>query len=116
MDESKSSENFYFYKTKNGKQIYQILICISGKRKSGKDFVAFKLVDFLKKRFCLPDNIEIFVSVVGISYLLKNEFALLNNLNAEKLKLDTLYKENVRKEMVDYGNMIRKNDSSYFCR
>lgn len=111
-------KNFYFHHTREGKKNFRILICFSGKRKSGKDFIAFKLLDFLQTKFksLLKNEIELLVSVVGISYLLKNQFALLNNLDVEKLKSDNLYKEVVRKEMVSYGNKIRVKDPTYFCK
>lgn len=122
MKQSESFENFYHHSVGNNKKLRtcRILICLSGKRKSGKDFIAVKLSEFFYKnlapKLLVNGNIGLFVSVVGISYLLKNQFAALNNLDAEKLKSDNLYKEIVRKEMVDYGNKIRLKDPSFFCR
>jgi hypothetical protein len=86
-----------------------ILICLSGKRKSGKDFVAQKFSQFLNEHG-LP------VSLCSISNPLKAEFADLNDLDLERLKSDSNYKESVRKEMVAYGSQVRVEDPAYFCR
>lgn len=87
------------------------VICLSGKRKSGKDFVALKLAKAIQN--CCDESQ---VAISGISYPLKEEFAKLNQMDFERLKSHDEYKERVRKEMVEYGEQIRAKDPSYFCR
>uniref|UniRef100_A0A1I8C1B3 Phosphomevalonate kinase n=1 Tax=Meloidogyne hapla TaxID=6305 RepID=A0A1I8C1B3_MELHA len=57
-----------------------IFLCISGKRKSGK------------------------------------EYAKINNLNFNNLMSDGKEKELVRKEMIEFGEKLRKEDFGIFCR
>ncbi|KAI6200124.1 Phosphomevalonate kinase [Aphelenchoides besseyi] len=86
-----------------------VVVCFSGKRKSGKDFVSFRLHDLLKSR-------KFSTTVRGISYPLKEEYAQIHNLDAERLKTDSDYKEHVRLSMVEFGEKIRREDPTYFCR
>lgn len=90
-------------------QSLPILLCFSGKRRSGKDFICNRLKS-------LMDSRGISAAIRGISYPLKEEYAELHKLDAEKLKFDSEYKESVRKSMVEYGNKVRSEDDSYFCR
>jgi phosphomevalonate kinase len=86
-----------------------VVFCFSGKRKSGKDYICSRLQNQLESRG--------FRTVIrGISYPLKEEYAQLYKLDAEKLKFDYEYKELVRKSMVEFGEQVRAKDSSYFCR
>lgn len=64
-----------------------LIIMMSGKRKSGKDFVASKLY----KHF--GDNI----SIIRLSAPLKKAFATENNLDYENLLTSGMYKELYRK-------------------
>ncbi|KAH7730759.1 phosphomevalonate kinase [Aphelenchoides avenae] len=90
--------------------VQPVVVCLSGKRKSGKDHVARILVDDL--RAC---NIQ--AASVGISDPLKEEYAALHaGLDSEELKTDSAYKEKVRKEMVEFGERIRLRDPGYFCK
>lgn len=87
-----------------------VVVCLSGKRKSGKDYAARLLVDEL-------ESLKLRVASVGISDPLKEEFASLHqHLDSEELKTDSAYKERVRKEMVDFGERMRSKDPGYFCR
>jgi phosphomevalonate kinase len=86
-----------------------ILLCFSGKRRSGKDFVCNRLQK-------LMDSKGMLATIRGISYPLKEEYAQLHKLDAKKLKFDSEYKESVRKSMVDFGEKIRQQDPTYFCR
>lgn len=105
---------------KQRKMLTTLIIGLSGKRKSGKDFVAARLADHIRDR--LTTRLErfgydkVYVSVVGVSYSLKEEYAELHALDASRLKFDCTYKEAVRKEMVEYGEAIRRQDPGYFCR
>ncbi|VDN26419.1 unnamed protein product [Gongylonema pulchrum] len=87
-----------------------VVICVSGKRRSGKDFLANLLADRLKHRGCYE------VLICGISYPLKEEYAELNGMDAERLKFDASFKEHHRADMVRWGEEIRANDPDYFCR
>lgn len=95
-----------------------IICCLSGKRKSGKDFVALKLATKIEKcsLFFPPIITSVKVLINGISYPLKEEFAKLNQLDFVRLKSHDNYKETVRQQMVEYGEKIRAKDPSYFCR
>ncbi|KAK6107638.1 Phosphomevalonate kinase family protein [Brugia pahangi] len=86
-----------------------VVICLSGKRKCGKDFVGSLLANRLER-------IGYKVIVCGISYPLKEEYAQLNGIDAERLKYDAQYKEIYRQDMISWGERIRSNDSGYFCR
>ncbi|VDN89806.1 unnamed protein product [Brugia pahangi] len=86
-----------------------VVICLSGKRKCGKDFVGSLLANRLER-------IGYKVIVCGISYPLKEEYAQLNGIDAERLKYDAQYKEIYRQDMISWGEGIRSNDSGYFCR
>ncbi|VDK83588.1 unnamed protein product [Onchocerca ochengi] len=86
-----------------------VVICLSGKRKCGKDFVGNLLANRLKE---IGDKVIIY----GISYPLKEEYAQLNGIDAERLKYDMQYKELYRQDMIAWGEKIRNDDSGYFCR
>uniref|UniRef100_A0A1I7TS76 Phosphomevalonate kinase n=1 Tax=Caenorhabditis tropicalis TaxID=1561998 RepID=A0A1I7TS76_9PELO len=85
------------------------VVAISGKRKSGKDYCT-KLI---KEALTLKD---VNVSVVGISNSLKEQFATINGLNYAELLTDGSYKEQFRKEMIEWGEKARIKDSGLFCR
>ncbi|KHN88629.1 Phosphomevalonate kinase [Toxocara canis] len=85
------------------------VVCFSGKRKSGKDFVCALLAKRLES-----DGLQ--VAVRGVSYPLKEEYARLHQLDAQLLKTDAPYKEIHRQKMVEWGESIRRKDPSYFCR
>ncbi|VIP00361.1 Uncharacterized protein BM_BM17214 [Brugia malayi] len=86
-----------------------VVICLSGKRKCGKDFVGSLLANRLER-------IGYKVIICGISYPLKEEYAQLNGIDAERLKYDAQYKEIYRQDMISWGEGIRSHDSGYFCR
>lgn len=86
------------------------VICISGKRKSGKDFVSKHLAKLL------TDTEGLQVSLCGVSYPLKDEYARIHHLNNELLKTSGPYKEIHREKMVEWGEKIRRKDPHYFCR
>ncbi|CAD66220.1 Phosphomevalonate kinase [Caenorhabditis elegans] len=86
-----------------------IVIAISGKRKSGKDYCTNLIREVLvQKRFD--------VSVAGISHSLKMEFAKKHGLKYEELLTDGPYKELYRKDMIQWGEEARCKDSGLFCR
>ena len=85
------------------------VICFSGKRKSGKDHICFELKKLFKAEGAK-------VEIRSISHPLKEQYARMHNLNFKELISDGLYKENYRKEMNAWGEGVRNNDPSYFCR
>ena len=81
-----------------------MIFLLYGKRKSGKDHFAN-----LIKQNC-PD-----VNLGRISEPLKAEYANQHNLNLKELLGDGPYKEKYRKDMVKWGEEMRKIDAGYFC-
>ena len=67
-----------------------LIVMISGKRKSGKDFVASKLYKYFGED----------VSIIRLSAPLKKAFATENNLDYENLLTSGMYKELYRKVIV----------------
>jgi len=87
----------------------KIVICLSGKRKSGKDFVADLL---LAELLALGAGTEI----CRLSEPLKREYARIHELNFDELLTSGPYKELHRAEMVEWSERIRRDDPDYFCR
>ncbi|KAF8384244.1 hypothetical protein PRIPAC_73386, partial [Pristionchus pacificus] len=86
----------------------RILLLISGKRKSGKDFFSNLLMERLSTKWKTV--------VVGLSHSLKEEYASINGLNYSELITSGDYKERYRREMIKWGEEIRKADPAYFVR
>ena len=85
----------------------KVVFILSGKRKSGKDYVANKLTEALG-----PDCCEI----IRLSGPLKQEYARQNGLDFDRLLDSTNYKEFYRQDMIRWGEEKRNADPSYFCR
>nr|CAG4642123.1 EOG090X0FYC [Eurycercus lamellatus] len=81
------------------------IICFSGKRKSGKDYIA----DLLHKR--LAGSV-----VIRLSAPIKQHWAESMNLDLTKLLSDEEYKENYRAKMIEWGEDKRSKDPNFFCR
>uniref|UniRef100_A0A0N5BNT8 Phosphomevalonate kinase n=1 Tax=Strongyloides papillosus TaxID=174720 RepID=A0A0N5BNT8_STREA len=86
-----------------------IIVCMSGKRKSGKDFTCILLAKLLTDR-------EVSVEIRSLSHPLKDEFAKNNNLDACELKSSSHYKEIYRRRMVKWGEDQRRIDPHTFCK
>ncbi|KAL7073817.1 hypothetical protein ACQ4LE_007207 [Meloidogyne hapla] len=56
------------------------------------------------------------ISICTLSEPLKKEYAKINNLNFNNLMSDGKEKELVRKEMIEFGEKLRKEDFGIFCR
>ncbi|XP_067631625.1 phosphomevalonate kinase [Eurosta solidaginis] len=82
------------------------ILLISGKRKSGKDYLANTLKCILNER----------CQIVRISEPIKSEWANRLNLNLEDLLSDGPYKEKYRKDMIEWSDSQRAKDCGYFCR
>lgn len=83
------------------------IIVLSGKRKSGKDFVADQLVKNFGTEKCL---------LIRTSKPIKSHFAKLYGLDLEKMMTASNYKEKIRKKMVAWGEEQRKIDPYVFCK
>uniref|UniRef100_A0A0X3Q0M4 Phosphomevalonate kinase n=1 Tax=Schistocephalus solidus TaxID=70667 RepID=A0A0X3Q0M4_SCHSO len=84
-------------------------IILSGKRKSGKDYVAHQLSSRLSAS-------GISVSIIHLSEPIKRAYARLNDLDPDLLMSSAAYKENYRTEMVRWGEERRTQDPGIFCR
>lgn len=85
----------------------KVVFVLSGKRKSGKDFVAGKLKEAFGHDCC---------EIIRLSGPLKHEYARQNALDFDRLLDSTNYKEFYRQDMIRWGEEKRNADPSYFCR
>nr|CAG4651410.1 EOG090X0FYC [Simocephalus serrulatus] len=81
------------------------IVCFSGKRKSGKDYVAEMLHD------SLPDSV-----IIRISAPIKKYWSESKGLDMNLLMGDGVYKEKHRSEMIAWGEEKRSQDPGFFCR
>jgi hypothetical protein len=73
-----------------------LILIVSGKRKTGKDYICQKIVNHLESNF--TDFISI--RVITLSSPLKKMYAIEHNLDFEKLLDSSDYKENYRMDMI----------------
>ncbi|CAJ0589304.1 unnamed protein product [Cylicocyclus nassatus] len=85
----------------------KLVVLVSGKRKSGKDYCCEKLKAALE---------PLKVSIHGVSHSLKAIYAETHGLDYSQLISDGPYKESHRLEMINWGENVRDNDPSFFCR
>jgi phosphomevalonate kinase len=72
-----------------------LILILSGKRKSGKDYVCQKLVDYLQA------NSSVFSSMlITLSAPLKETYATEHGLDYQRLLDPSEYKENYRLDMI----------------
>eukprot|EP00116_Pleurobrachia_bachei_P009757 sb/3470019/ len=83
------------------------IILLSGKRKSGKDFVAGGIEKVLGTGKC---------SILRLSNAIKKEYAELKGVNYQELLTDGPYKELYRREMIALGEDRRSKDPGHYCR
>uniref|UniRef100_T2MD40 Phosphomevalonate kinase n=1 Tax=Hydra vulgaris TaxID=6087 RepID=T2MD40_HYDVU len=84
----------------------KVIIVLSGKRKSGKDYIADK--NFLTRL------VTILVCKIKLANPIKMHFSKKFGLNFEELITSSPYKEEVRKEMILWGNEQRLTDPFVF--
>nr|VZI40267.1 unnamed protein product [Spirometra erinaceieuropaei] len=84
-------------------------VVLSGKRKSGKDYVAHQLSTRLSAS-------GISVSIIHLSEPIKRAYARLHDLDMDLLMSSAAYKEDYRAEMVRWGEERRTQDPGIFCR
>jgi len=89
-------------------RVPKVVICLSGKRKAGKDYVAERL---LKELEGLKG-----VEIRRLSEPIKREYARIHQLDFDELLTSSTYKELHRAQMVEWSEEIRHRDSEYFCR
>ena len=77
-------------------QVPACVIVISGKRKSGKDYVAARLVEALRNSVNPPGHVQL----ITLSAKLKQQYAEENNLDYERLLDSSSYKEIYRADMI----------------
>ncbi|GAB1600685.1 phosphomevalonate kinase-like [Argonauta hians] len=85
----------------------KLIFILSGKRKSGKDYVTNLMVQKLGEERC---------GILRLSSPIKFQYAKENKLLFEKLNDSSEYKEKYRLEMIKFGEQMRNIDPGYFCR
>ena len=85
----------------------KIIIVVSGKRKSGKDFFTDNLVKQISEVNC---------HILKVSSPIKRHFSKKYNLSYSELITSSNYKEQCRAEMIKWGEEQRSKDSAIFCR
>ncbi|KAM6331069.1 phosphomevalonate kinase [Alca torda] len=83
------------------------VLLLSGKRKSGKDFVAEELRSRLGPDVC---------TVLRLSGPLKEQYAKDHGLDFQRLLDASAYKETYRQDMIRWGEEKRRADPGFFCR
>ncbi|XP_031617111.1 probable phosphomevalonate kinase [Contarinia nasturtii] len=85
----------------------ETVLLISGKRKSGKDYLSARLLSRLGEEKA---------EIVRISEPIKSHWAQEKGLNLNELLSDGPYKEKYRKEMIVWSDSVRQRDAGFFCR
>lgn len=83
------------------------VLLLSGKRKSGKDFVAAEIQKRLGPDVC---------TVLRLSGPLKEQYAQEHGLDFQRLLDASAYKERYRQDMIRWGEEKRRADPGFFCR
>ncbi|XP_054035136.1 phosphomevalonate kinase [Dryobates pubescens] len=85
----------------------RVVLLLSGKRKSGKDFVASELRGRLGPDLC---------TILRLSAPLKEQYAKEHGLDFQRLLDASPYKEQHRQDMIRWGEERRSADPGVFCR
>ncbi|XP_048785031.1 phosphomevalonate kinase [Lagopus muta] len=85
----------------------RVVLLLSGKRKSGKDFVAAEIQKRLGPDVC---------TVLRLSAPLKERYAQEHGLDFQRLLDASAYKEQYRQDMIRWGEEKRRADPGFFCR
>ena len=83
-----------------------VIFILSGKRKSGKDFIAEKLQGLIGLSKC---------ALIRLSAPLKYQYAQDHGLDYHMLLASHGYKEQYRDDMIRWGESKRKEDPNFFC-
>jgi len=84
----------------------RVVFVLSGKRKSGKDFIAEKLQSLIGQEKC---------ALIRLSAPLKYQYAQEHNLDYKLLLTSDGYKEHYRDDMIRWGESKRNSDPNFFC-
>uniref|UniRef100_A0A8D0G5E1 Phosphomevalonate kinase n=1 Tax=Sphenodon punctatus TaxID=8508 RepID=A0A8D0G5E1_SPHPU len=84
-----------------------LVLLLSGKRKSGKDFVAEEIQSRLGHDVC---------TILRLSAPLKEQYAKEHGLEFQRLLDASDYKESYRQDMIRWGEEKRLTDPGFFCR
>lgn len=84
----------------------KVVLVLSGKRKSGKDYLETLLLQHYHQQICS----------FRISAPIKEEFSKKYDLNYDELLSASEYKEAYRQKMVQWSETIRSTDPNYFLR
>ncbi|KAM4665067.1 phosphomevalonate kinase [Discoglossus pictus] len=85
----------------------KLVLLVSGKRKSGKDYITETLRERLGPDSC---------AILRLSGPLKEQFAKEHGLDYERLLDSSNYKETYRAAMIRWGEEKRCADPGFFCR
>ncbi|XP_067395324.1 phosphomevalonate kinase [Emydura macquarii macquarii] len=85
----------------------RLVLLLSGKRKSGKDFLAEELQNRLGPEVC---------AILQLSAPLKEQYAKEHGLDFRRLLDSSNYKESYRQDMIRWGEEKRGTDPGFFCR
>lgn len=84
----------------------KVIIVISGKRKSGKDYTADAIVKRLSEKNCI---------VIRVASPIKKHFCQKYNMDYTEIMTASQYKEQRREEMIKWGEAERAKNPSVFC-
>lgn len=84
----------------------KLIIVISGKRKSGKDFITGKIIAKLGNENCF---------VMRVAGPIKKHFCELYAMDYQKMLTSANYKETIREEMILWGEEQRQKNAYVFC-
>ncbi|XP_066919595.1 phosphomevalonate kinase-like [Clytia hemisphaerica] len=85
----------------------KIIIVLSGKRKSGKDYVADNIVKKISPERC---------HIMRVALPIKKHFCEKYNMDYKEMMTSSEYKELRRAEMIQWGEEQRNKDTGVFCR
>uniref|UniRef100_A0A8C8VG63 Phosphomevalonate kinase n=1 Tax=Pelusios castaneus TaxID=367368 RepID=A0A8C8VG63_9SAUR len=88
-------------------RVPRLVLLMSGKRKSGKDFVAEEIQNRLGLDVC---------ALLQLSGPLKEQYAKEHGLDFQRLLDASSYKETYRQDMIRWGEEKRSTDPGFFCR
>lgn len=91
-----------------------LIVVFSGKRKSGKDYVTEKLLDYINNNELFRQSKISAAHVVRLSAPIKEQFSKMHGLDFTKLLDATEYKEKYRKDMIEWSEKKRKENPDYF--
>lgn len=83
----------------------RVIIILSGKRKSGKDYVAALLDQLLDNKVFLR-----------ISVPIKKQYSQMKGLDFKESLTDSPYKESFRQDMIRWSEEVRRTDPNIFLR